>query len=290
MTHRYDGPPRRFERVLRELAGGISRPLARRLIAEGAATVNGRVVAKGTVVRAGDEIDVPVIPPLAAEPELPVAVVAENDAVAVLDKPAPMPTLPLDPRERGTLASFVVATFPECRNIGGPLTAGIAHRLDTASSGVVLAARTPAIWHALRALFAARRIEKHYVAIVAGRPRTGVIDLPLAHAPGMPGRMIGARPGLRAWPAETRVERVQTAGTRALVWVSIRTGVTHQVRAHLALTGSPVVGDLLYDGPADAALPDRHALHAERIVVPARRGLVGGEWSSPLPARLAALA
>ena len=103
--------------------------------------------------------------------------------------------------------------------------------------------------------------------------------------------MIAAPPGARAWPAETAVQVLAVAGEVALVAATIRTGVTHQVRVHLALVGLPVLNDPLYGGaPADALAPGRHALHAERLDLPHPAG--GGRivLSSALPADLAALA
>lgn len=289
VTHRHAGPSCRFETAVRALLGGASRRLARRLIDEGAATLNGRRAAKGAAVHPGDAIGVPLLAPLAAEPNLPVRVVDVAGDLVVLDKPAPMPTLPLDPRERGTLAAFVVGTWPRCRDVGGALTAGIVHRLDTGSSGLVLATPSSGLWTALRAAFAAGRVRKGYVAVVAAPPPTGTIALPLAHDPRDARRMIVAPQGRRAWPAETRVEAVLRHGGLWLVRVTIRTGVTHQIRVHLASAGAPVVGDALYGGPAHPGLAGRHALHATSIELPALAEHLGGRWESPLPPALAVL-
>jgi len=112
----------------------------------------------------------------------------------------------------------------------------------------------------------------------------------LAHADDLRRRMVAARPGDRSWPAESEI-RVVTAGReRSLVAVTMRTGVTHQIRVHLALTGHPVVGDTLYGGPP-ADLPEgRHALHASGITLPHPIDGKLIEVETPLPEDLRALA
>jgi 23S rRNA pseudouridine1911/1915/1917 synthase len=282
-TRRHVGPPERFEVAARSLLGDATRRLTRRLIAAGAVTLNGRPAPKGAMVRPGDELAAPILPPLAGEPELPVTVIDVIDELIVLDKPAPMATLPLDPRERGSVASFVVGRWPRCRGVGEPLAAGIVHRLDTGSSGLVLATSSPDLWRALRRAFGAHAIEKTYAAVVAAAPPLGTIEAPLVHDRHDPRRMTTGRGRGRAWPARTEVTAAERLGTRWLVRVVLRTGVTHQVRAHLASVGAPVIGDTLYGGPADARLGDRHALHATAIEVPSLVEHVGGCWRSPLP-------
>jgi len=288
ITRRHVGAPCRFEVAVRELLGDVSRRLARRLIDEGSATLNGRPARKGATVHAGDALSAPILPPLTAEPNLQVTVLDVHHEIAVLDKPAPMATLPLDPRERGTLAGFVVGRWPRARGVGGALVSGIAHRLDTGSSGLVLSTTNAMLWRALRAGFAQRQIRKEYVAIVASAPPVGPISIALAHDPQDSRRMTTARQG-RRWPAETVVTSVEPLGTFWRVDVCIRTGVTHQIRAHLASLGSPVVGDILYGGPTTPTLPNRHALHATTIEVPDLAGHPGGRWHSPLPTILATL-
>src|SRR5262249_23822269 len=162
-----------------------------------------------------------------------------------------MPSHALDPGQRGTAAAFVLGRWPETAGVGDALAPGLVHRLDTGTSGLLLAARTPTAHGAIRAALAARAVEKRYLAVVArgaaGAP-AGAIAVPLAHDPQDRGRMIPGRPGLRAWRAETQLRVVAESSDRLLVEATIRTGVTHQVRAHLALVGHPVLGDLRYGG------------------------------------------
>jgi 23S rRNA pseudouridine1911/1915/1917 synthase len=113
-------------------------------------------------------------------------------------------------------------------------------------------------------------VTKRYVAVVAGTPAIGaVVDAALAHDPADRRRMRLARPTDRAWPARTEVVAVERHGELAVIEVEIRTGVTHQVRVHLARLGHPIVGDALYGGPTGPLAAHRHALHARRLEVPA---------------------
>ncbi len=283
--------PTRLDAVVRTALPTASRRLVRTLIDEGAVRVDGRRVRKGTVVAAGATVTVPELPSaVAPEPSLAVPVVYEDDALVVLDKPGGMPGHALDPRERGTVAGFLLARHPELATVGDPLAAGLVHRLDTGTSGLLLAARTPAAWDALRAALRGRRVEKGYLALVDGTPAELRIDVALAHDPRDRRRMVAARPGLRSWPATTELCVRGPFGRHTLVAVTIRTGVTHQVRAHLGLAGAPVAGDALYGGGAVRLPPGRHALHASRVRLPHPTTGETLTLESALPADLAALA
>ena len=244
----------------------LSQRLARQAIADGSVRVNGRRAAKGTRLVPGDVVTLPDVPALAPEPDLPVRVVYEDAAVVVLDKPARMPAHALDPRQHGTAAAFLLARHPGIADVGEPLAPGLVHRLDTGTSGLLLAARTESAYAILRAALRAHAVEKEYLAIVEGRPPgSTTVSLPLAHDPRDRRRMIPATPALRAWPAETTITLCIAGRTRSLVRATIRTGVTHQVRVHLAHLGTPVVGDVLYGGTSpEPALPG-HALHASGL-------------------------
>lgn len=281
----------RLDAFLHEALRELPRRLLRRVIAEGGVRVNGRRAAKGTRLGPGDRVTLPDLPRgIAPEPALAVPVVYEDESLAVLDKPSGMPAHALDPRQRGTAAAFVLARWPETAAVGDPFAPGLAHRLDAGTSGLLLVARTPAAFASLRRALVARRIEKHYLAVVAGRAADADLDVPLAHDPRNRRRMIAARPGDRAWPATTHVRVVGAGAERSLVAVTMRTGVTHQVRAHLALAGHPVLGDALYGGPPAELPPGRHALHAAALVLPHPADGRPLRVESALPADLQALA
>jgi len=283
----------RLDTFLRGALPAMSRRLVRRLIAEGAVCVNGRPAAKGVRVAPGDRVTLPDLPAtITPEPGLALAVLHEDDALVALDKPGGMPGHALDPRQRGTAAAFLLARYPEMADVGDPLAPGLVHRLDSGTSGLLVAARTRAAHCALRAALRARAVEKRYLAWVAGDASAldgARVALPLAHDPHDRRRMLPATAGVRAWPAETRLAIVAAGRERSLVEATILTGVTHQVRVHLAARGHPVLGDVLYGG-APAGLPrGRHALHAAGLTLPHPTDGRPLSLSALLPADLAAL-
>ena len=285
--------PARLDTFVHTAVPGLSRRLVHRLIAEGDVRVNGRRARKGAALRTGDVVTLPSMPAsIAPEPALALPVLYADEALVAVEKPGGMPGHALDPRQPGTAAAFLVGRWPELAGVGDPLAPGLVHRLDTGTSGILLAARTADAHATVRAALRARAVEKRYLAVVEGR--AGALDgrriaLALAHDPRDRRRMVPATGGARAWPAETALAILDVRGSRTLVEATIRTGVTHQVRVHLAHAGHPVVGDALY-GAAPAELPaTRHALHATRIAVPHPADGSAVVISSPLSPDLATL-
>jgi 23S rRNA pseudouridine1911/1915/1917 synthase len=269
---------------------GLSRRLVHRLIAEGGVRVNGRPAPKGARLRPGDVVSLPALPAsIAPEPELALPIVYEDDTLVAVNKPGGMPGHALDPRQRGTAAAFLLGRFPEMAQVGDPLAPGLVHRLDTGTSGLLVAARTADAHGALRAALRARAVEKRYLAVVDGAApelHGRRVSLSLAHDPRDRRRMMPATGTARAWPAETALAVVGTSVGRTLLDVTIRTGVTHQVRAHLSHLGHPVLGDALYGGPPADLPAGRHALHACRLTLPHPAGGRSLALESPLPEEL----
>lgn len=281
------GPSERLDRWLRRALPGLSRRLAHALIADGTVRLDGRRATKGTVVHAGMHVTLPHGVDLVPNRTLPLTVLHEDAWVVAVDKPGGIPGHPLHPREHDTIANALVARYPETAALAGGLT----HRLDTGTSGVLLAARSLDAWTAVRAAFRARTVVKRYLAVVGGAAPSEIsVDLPLAHDPGDRRRMIPARPELRSWPARSTIRLLATDGTTSLVAVAMETGVTHQIRVHLASVGHPVLGDALYGGPSTSLPPGRHALHAAELALPALGGRDPLAIASPLPPELARLA
>ncbi len=285
-------PDNRIDRFLAGVLPGYSRAQVRALLKEGRVRVNGQRVSTGVRLNVGDEVSVDVAEvaaselPLAAF-ELPLTVLFEGEDYLVLDKPAGMPTLPLRPSERSTLANALVARYPEVRGVGaGPLDAGLLHRLDNDTSGLLLAARTAEAYRYLQAQQAQGAIAKTYLALVQGQPpQQGEISLPIAPT----GRRKQAVRVLDAnaegaRPAHTTFVVQRRFCEHALVEAHLRRGARHQLRAHLAAIGHPIAGDLLYGGKPGPV--PRHFLHAWRITLrpSPKQALV--TFEAPLPAEL----
>jgi 23S rRNA pseudouridine1911/1915/1917 synthase len=280
--------------VARHLAFG-GRRLATRLFEEGAVRVGGRVARRSTFARAGDQVTVDVEPTDApiADGSVPLVVRLERPDLVVVDKPPNVPTAPLHPGERGTLANALLARYPELAGIGHRAREpGLIHRLDTGTSGLVLVARSPEAFERLQGALARGELDKRYLAVVPSRglPGEGIIDEPLAPS-GPKGRRVavvprgtpGARDALSRW------RKVRTAGARALVEVSASRAYRHQVRCHLAWIGHPIVGDATYGGEIVESLQGRHALHASYVAWAGDDLTEGFAVEAPLPPDLAAL-
>jgi 23S rRNA pseudouridine1911/1915/1917 synthase len=271
---------------------GASRRHVAALCAAGRVCVDGRVARKGQQVAAGATIEIAAEPaahgagepaardagePTAAEylapvsePALVLSVLHVDEALVVVNKAPGMPSHPLRPGERGTVANALVAVWPECTRVGrDPREAGLVHRLDIDTSGVLVAARTQAVWDAVRAAFARGAVHKRYLALVHGVPAGTGCERALVHRGK---RMVAARPGeAGALPAVTRWRVCERLGGFSLVECTAQTGRMHQVRVHLALAGAPIAGDRTYGRDADPMtdLPLRgHFLHALAIALP----------------------
>ena len=246
-----------------------SRAEAQRLIADGRVTVDGSVRQKRHRVTAGERIAAELggqdEAPVGEPEEVPYAVVHEDVHLLVVDKPAGVVVHPGAGHAGPTLAGALRG-----RAAGGPdpQRAGIVHRLDRDTSGLLVVARSEEAHAALQAQIRAREVEREYLALVEGRPdaASGTIDAPLG------------RDRTRRTVVSTRTDRPRAARTHfrieealprtTLLRVRLETGRTHQIRAHLAAIGNPVCGDPQYGGRASGARLGltRQFLHSARLV------------------------
>lgn len=249
---------------------GLSRARVKKLFESGAVRVGSRVARKGERVEAGQRLAVELEEEsreAVADESLPLVVLHEDEALVFVDKPAGRPSHPLQPGERGTVANALVARFAECAQASeDPREGGLCHRLDVETSGVVVAARTREAWRAVREAFSRREVDKRYLALVTGPlADEGEIELPLRHHPRHPDRVEPAvEGGEGAREAHSLFRVLRRAGEYSLVEVRILTGVLHQVRAHMAAVGAPIVGDTLYGGREEPEL-GRFFLHASAL-------------------------
>lgn len=264
---------------------GLSRAETRRILARGVVRVDGRAVdaaAKGQRLLLGTRVVVEPFRPreeqrVAAEPELRLSELAEGDGWLVVDKPAGMPVHPREEDERGTVAGFIAARYPELHGVGeGGLRSGVVHRLDVGTSGALAFAWREEAWARLRRAFRKHRMEKTYRAIVLGDALedSGRAEVGLRVAQHRPARVAVVEASQAADDRNVRVGRLswrvlERLGAGALVEVDLETGFLHQVRATLAHLGAPLAGDVTYAPIASAALDPsgagRPMLHAARL-------------------------
>jgi 23S rRNA pseudouridine1911/1915/1917 synthase len=246
---------------------GMSRSRAQRWIAEGLVSVNRTPAGRSSMhVREGTAVEVAL--PLrsrvreraAAEP-VPLDILYEDDALIAVNKTAGMVVHPSFRNPSGTLLNGVLWRVRDRKDI----RPGLVSRLDKDTSGVVVVALSPGVHARIQRDTRAARVTKEYLAIVRGAPRPleGRIELPLRRDPADRRRVIADPAGL---PSETTYSVIASGDGYSLVSCRLGTGRTHQIRVHLASTGSPVVGDLTYGSPD--SIISRQALHAWRFTFP----------------------
>jgi 23S rRNA pseudouridine1911/1915/1917 synthase len=239
-----------------------SRSAAERLLAGGGVRVDGSVRAKSHRLAGGEEVEFEppeqAVSAIEAE-EVPFRVAYEDEHLLVVDKPAGLVVHPGAGHETGTLVHGLAG-----RSAGGVEDRpGIVHRLDRDTSGLLVVARSEEAHERLQELVRAREVERGYIALVRGRPRSwrGRIDAPIGRDRDDPTRHSIDTDTPRE--AVTHFEVAELLGGHTLLDVRLETGRTHQIRVHLAAIDLPVVGDPVY-GVRDAAL-GRQFLHANRL-------------------------
>ncbi|MCS7282448.1 MAG: RluA family pseudouridine synthase [Anaerolineae bacterium] len=257
----------RVDRFLVDRLPDLSRSQIQRLIRSGAVTVNDASVRPAYRLAPGDQIFVELpteLTPSIRPEAIPLDIVYEDDYLLVVNKPAGMVVHPAAGVFQGTLVNALLAHCPQVADVGGVERAGIVHRLDKETSGLIVVAKDPQTHAALQRLFKRRLVRKTYVALVDGQvqPREGIIEVPIGRDPKVRLRMTVSRTGR---PAVTQYRVVEVFPQHTLLEVRPHTGRTHQIRVHLAWLGYPVVGDRVYGRRRPSIPLDRHFLHARDL-------------------------
>jgi 23S rRNA pseudouridine1911/1915/1917 synthase len=286
----------RLDRALAAAVPTLYRERLKALIRSGAVETGGKPIRDPATKVRGEEalrVAVPQPTPAHNEPQdIPLSIVFEDDHLLVVDKPA---GLVVHPAAGNLDRTLVNALLHHCggslSGIGGVARPGIVHRIDKDTSGLLVVAKTDVAHEGLARQFAAHSIDRRYLAIVNGVPKTseGTVDAPLARSAANR-KKIAIVEGPRGKRAVTRWKRLEILKEAALVECRLETGRTHQVRVHMASIGHSLVGDPVYgrSGKTHAKILkglqfNRQALHAAELgfIHPVTKRRLS--FSSPMP-------
>ena len=276
-----DAAGQRFDAALARALPQFSRARLRAWIEAGRVTQDGRTALPTRKVRGGEEVVVhasslPQETHLLPE-AIALTVVFEDDALLIVDKPAGLVVHPGAGNWAGTLANALLHQVPQ---LSGVPRAGIVHRLDKDTSGLMAVAKTLAAHTALVRQLQARSVTRQYLALATGDLARGdTIDAPIGRHPTRRTTMAVVASGKSA---RTHFEVLERFGNATLLRCRLETGRTHQIRVHLSSLGHPLVGDPAYGRKGPIPFP-RQALHAARLALEHPISGCALAWESPLP-------
>ncbi len=269
----------RLDQFLAKELPEYSRSRLQQLIRSGFVRLNKQTTRPRQIVRGGDKIHLiePPLEKIEMRPEpIPLDVLFEDDDLIVINKPADLTVHPGAGQREHTLVNALLSHCTTLSGIGGKERPGIVHRLDKETSGCLVVAKNDIAHRELSKQFAARTVEKIYLALVAGKLRkpTGVIEENIGRHPVQRKRMSVSSKRGRAAKTEYRV--IRSSDQASLVECRLHSGRTHQIRVHLHHLGHPVLGDKIY-APRFAKNFHRQMLHAWKLGF---RHPCTGEWRS----------
>jgi 23S rRNA pseudouridine1911/1915/1917 synthase len=259
--------------ILASEKSGTSRSQIHHLIEKGLLTVNAQRTKPNYKAKAGDMISLhmPVEDQKLIKEDLPVEILAMDDFLIVVNKPAGLVVYPAAGHSSGTLMNAVAYRSPKLASVGGPLRPGVVHRLDKDTSGVMVVALDDGAYYGLVEQFRMRAIDRRYKALVYGdlKEDRGQIALRIGRSESdrkkMSTRVKRGKEAVTTWNV------VERFGVATLIEAKLGTGRTHQIRVHFASIGHPVLGDLTYGrktqveaGRKKIVFP-RQMLHAELL-------------------------
>jgi 23S rRNA pseudouridine1911/1915/1917 synthase len=272
----------RLDQALARLLPEESRTRLAKLVGEGHVRVDGGPAAPRLKLKSGERVEVELVPrpaETAFQPEaMALSIVHEDGDVLVVDKPAGLVVHPGSGNWEGTLLNALLHHAPQAEHLP---RAGIVHRLDKDTSGLLVVAKNEVAQQSLVRQLQARTVKRTYLAVVRGRiARAGTVDAPIGRHPVQRTKMAVVASGK---PAVTHYRVREAFAAHTLLECDLETGRTHQIRVHLASIGHPLEGDAAYAGRGPRLL-ERQALHAWKLAFehPRTHDLV--RFESPLPA------
>ena len=317
LTVSLEDATQRLDQYLATQISEVSRARVQQLIEKGEVLVNGAAAKASLRLKGEERITIagpPQPPPLRAIPEeIPLDLVYEDDDLAIVNKPAGMMVhagagATDDARNHGTLVNALLHHFKALSAVGGDLRPGIVHRLDRATTGLMVVAKNDESHRRLAKMFSERQVHKTYLALVHGWPKKdrGTIQTAISRHSQKRTRMttqgFGGRDAVTHYVVKQKVD--SPYGKFALLEVKIETGRTHQIRVHVSSIGHPVVGDALYGAPGELrtesnkrrapGMPatlalDRNFLHSAALEFTHPRTQELMKFSRPLPPDLETL-
>ncbi|MFN4148935.1 MAG: 23S rRNA pseudouridine(1911/1915/1917) synthase RluD [Rhodocyclaceae bacterium] len=282
----------RLDAVLAKLFPEHSRSRLQHWLREGLIRVDGALADPKRKVLGGETVTCAAAPAPSfadAAEDIPLSILYEDESLIVIDKPAGLVVHPGNGNERGTLMNALLHHAPQLAQVP---RAGIVHRLDKDTSGLMVVAKNLAAQTGLVRALAAREVKRHYLALVLGTlTADGVIDAPIGRHPTQRIKMAVVKSGGKA--ARTHYFVRERFARCTLLECRLETGRTHQIRVHLASIGHPLVGDPVYgrkkSGDARLDAFPRQALHAFRLALVHPELGSEMQWESSLPADFTAL-